>query len=214
MAKLRSFLNRLTSPFLKLIDHIVPPEQWRLPVMLVVGVLCGLGLLVLRIANATSYLSDKPEACMNCHVMAPQYATWQRGSHGRVTVCNDCHVPHDNVVRKFGFKANDGLRHSFMFTFRLEPQVIHVKEAGIEVIQENCIRCHVKLVQQSSLVEITGENRMHGAGKLCWECHRETPHGKVNSLASVPYARVPQPSSIIPEWIEALTIRTTTPNEK
>lgn len=197
----KHFLS-LGRPFLKLLDLIVPPEQWKLPVLLVVGVLCGLGLVIFRTSNAASYLSDEPAACMNCHVMAPQYATWQRGSHGRVTVCNDCHVPQNNVIRKFAFKASDGLRHSFMFTFRLEPQVIHVKEAGITVLQENCIRCHATLVNQGSLVEVTGENAAHGAGKLCWECHRETPHGRVNSLASVPYARVPRLSPVLPPWIE------------
>jgi cytochrome c nitrite reductase small subunit len=200
-------LQMLGRPFLKLLDHIVPPEQWKLPVLLVGGILCGLGLVILHTSNATSYLSDEPTACMNCHVMAPQYATWQRGSHGRVTVCNDCHVPHNNVFRKFAFKASDGLRHSFMFTFRLEPQVIHVKEAGITVLQENCIRCHANLINQGSLVEVTAERASHGAGKLCWDCHRETPHGRVNSLASVPYARVPRLSSVLPAWIEALTSR-------
>ena len=200
---MKKYLLILGRPFLKLLDFVVPPEQWKLPVLLVVGVLCGLGLVILRTSNAASYLSDEPAACMNCHVMAPQYATWQRGSHGRFTVCNDCHVPQNNVIRKFAFKANDGLRHSFMFTFRLEPQVIHVKEAGITVLQENCIRCHANLVNQGSLVEVTGDNASHGAGKLCWECHRETPHGRVNSLASVPYARVPRLSPVLPPWIEA-----------
>ncbi len=199
MKKLITFILR---PFLWIIDRIVPPEQWKLPVLLVLGFLVGLGFLVLHIANATSYLSDRPEACMNCHVMAPQYATWQRGSHGRFTVCNDCHVPQDNVIRQLAFKASDGMRHSLMFTFRLEPQVIHVKEAGIAVLQENCIRCHTSLVQQSSLVETTFDLVKHGKGKLCWECHRETPHGRVNSLAAVPYARVPQPSPIVPPWID------------
>lgn len=192
-------------PLRKILHLIIPPHEWRLPVLFVLAVLCGLGVLILRIANATSYLSDQPEACINCHVMAPQFATWQRGSHGRATVCNDCHVPHDNIFRKFGFKANDGLRHSLMFTFRLEPQVIHVKDAGITVIQENCIRCHLQLVNNNSLAGVTGENQKHGEGKLCWECHRETPHGRVGSLASVPYARVPMPSSVLPPWIDEFT---------
>jgi cytochrome c nitrite reductase small subunit len=38
--------------------------------------------------------------------------------------------------------------------------------------------------------------------RLCWECHRETPHGRVNSLSSVPYARVPLPESPVPDWIK------------
>lgn len=179
-----------------------PPQQWRIPVFILTGILIGLGFLTLYVGNATSYLSDDPRACMNCHVMAPQFATWERGSHARVAVCNDCHVPHDNIISKFVFKAMDGTRHSFMFTFRLEPQVIHIKHAGLNVVQENCKRCHEQLVDKVAIKNVTGENTKHGEGRLCWECHRETPHGRVNSLSSVPYARVPIPSSITPEWMK------------
>lgn len=179
-----------------------PPDEWRLLVNLLLAVFIGIGCLAVYISNAPSYLSDRPETCMNCHVMAPQFATWQRSSHARVTVCNDCHVPHDNFFRKYAFKAQDGLRHATMFTLRLEPQVIHIKEAGVKVVQENCIRCHSSLVNEVSAHKVTGDNYLKGEGRLCWQCHRETPHGRVNSLASVPYARVPRLSSVIPQWIE------------
>jgi cytochrome c nitrite reductase small subunit len=190
--------------FIRLIRFFLPPDRWQLPVVILLGIFFGLSLLILTISNALSYASDKPEACMNCHVMVAEYATWQRGSHGRNTVCNDCHVPHDNFIHEYAFHANDGLRHSFMFTFRLEPQVIHVKEAGISVIQQNCIRCHTHQIDRIAISLVTGENRIHGSGKLCWECHRETPHGRVNSLASVPYARVPRLTPVLPKWIEDL----------
>ena len=88
---------------LKIIHSFIPPPQWRIAVFFSLGVLAGLLFLVLHLAKATSYLSDKPETCVNCHVMAPQYATWQNGSHGRVTVCNDCHVPQDNFIKKYFF---------------------------------------------------------------------------------------------------------------
>ncbi|MFA6455504.1 MAG: cytochrome c nitrite reductase small subunit [Bacteroidota bacterium] len=185
-----------------LFKALVPPRQWRLPVVIAVGALSGLGFLTLYVGNATSYLSDDPRACMNCHVMAPQFATWERSSHARVTVCNDCHVPHNNVFNKYLFKAMDGTRHSFMFTFRMEPQVIHIHDAGTAVVQQNCIRCHSSLTQNVKERFVTLNEQQHGGGKLCWECHRETPHGRVNSLASVPYARVPIPSTVTPEWMK------------
>ncbi len=194
-------MNPNPGPLRRLLAALHPPRQWRVPVIIAIGTLLGAGGVVLHIANATSYLSDRPEACMNCHVMAPQFATWQRGSHGRVTICNDCHVPHDNVFRKYAFKATDGLRHSTMFTFRMEPQVIHVKEAGINVIQENCVRCHIHVVQNAAALQVSGSAVRHGEGKYCWDCHRETPHGRVNSLASVPNARVPELSSVMPAWM-------------
>ena len=185
----------------RIIDFFIPPPEWRLPVLLLAGILAGLGAFVLYVSNAVSYLSDDPRACVNCHVMAPQYATWQRGSHGRGTTCNDCHVPHDNVLRTYMFKAGDGLRHATMFTLRLEPQVIRIKEAGISVVQENCIRCHDDLVHRVSSGSLTAMHAAAGEGLLCWDCHREVPHGTVNSLASTPHARVPVLQPVTPGWL-------------
>ena len=185
----------------KIRNFFRPPKEWRIAVFVACGMLVGFGALAIHVGNATSYLSDDPKACMNCHVMAPQFATWERSSHARVTVCNDCHVPHNNAVSKYLFKAMDGTRHSFMFTFRMEPQVIRIHEAGAAVVQENCIRCHTHQTQNVKEKFVTVDEVNHGGGKLCWDCHRETPHGRVNSLSSVPDARVPIPSSIIPEWL-------------
>ncbi|MBE0643881.1 MAG: cytochrome c nitrite reductase small subunit [Bacteroidetes bacterium] len=185
----------------RIIHYFIPPPEWRLPVFLVLGVLGGLGMFVLYISNAVSYLSNDPRACVNCHVMVPQYATWERGSHGRATTCNDCHVPHDNIIRTYAFKASDGLRHATMFTLRMEPQVIQIKDAGVAVVQENCIRCHSDLVHEVSSGSLTAMNARAGEGLLCWQCHREVPHGRVNSLASTPYARVPRLGPIAPEWL-------------
>ncbi|MGE5681532.1 MAG: cytochrome c nitrite reductase small subunit [Bacillota bacterium] len=185
---------------------LTPPNQWKVPVIFAVGVLFGLILLILRISNATSYLSDDPRACINCHVMTTEYASWQRSSHARVATCNDCHVPHGNFVSKYLFKASDGLRHATMFTFRLEPQVIRIKEAGTNVVQENCKRCHEHQVDQSYLSRpINLKEKMAGVGRFCWDCHREVPHGRVRSLSAYPYARVPQLEPVIPEWLEQFT---------
>ncbi|MEW6702373.1 MAG: cytochrome c nitrite reductase small subunit [Bacteroidota bacterium] len=128
--------------FMKIITHLIPPLQWRFPVIVLFGIFAGLGFYLLHISNAVSYLSDDPKMCVNCHVMNPQYATWERGSHGRSVTCNDCHVPQNNFISKYLFKANDGLRHAAYFTLRWEPQVIRIKEDGKRAVQDNCIRCH------------------------------------------------------------------------
>lgn len=100
------------------------------------GIGIGFILLSLHLGRATSYLSNNPSACVNCHVMAPYYATWERGSHGKVATCNDCHIPHDNIINSYLSKVSDGMRHSYVFTFRLEPQVIRIKLAGKNVVQQ------------------------------------------------------------------------------
>lgn len=174
---------------------IIPPRRWLLPVILAAGVFSGLGVFTLYVSNAFSYLSDDPRTCINCHIMAPEYSTWSRSSHARVTKCNDCHVPQDNIFSHYWFKANDGLRHSFIFTFRLEPQAIKIKEAGQRVVNQNCRRCHENLIQETNI---------HGqlTNRHCWECHRETPHGRVKSLSAIPYAQVPLLESPVPEWLK------------
>lgn len=187
----------------RLIYHILPPDKWKFPVIILLGIFIGLALTVLKISNAVSYLSDDPKACVNCHIMSPQYATWERGSHGRVTVCNDCHVPQDNFVNKYYFKAKDGLRHATMFTFRLEPQVIQIKEAGKKAVQENCIRCHTDLIHPVSVRAISNKMIINKEETYCWDCHRETPHGRVNSLSSAPYALVPKLTPILPDWLRS-----------
>lgn len=185
----------------RFVAAISPPVNWRVPVIVTLGIFCGTGLLVFRLSNAVSYLSDEPRTCVNCHVMASQFSTWQHSSHTRVATCTDCHVPHDNVFRKYAFKAADGIRHAYVFTFRLEPQVIQIKDAGKAAVQENCIRCHNALVDRVSIRKISAEGAHRDEGHLCWGCHRETPHGRVNSLASAPYARVPRKTPAMPEWI-------------
>ena len=176
--------------------------KYRVVMIILLGLMIGLGLTTFRLSNAIAYLSDKPEACINCHVMTPQYTTWLHSSHRERASCNDCHVPHDNIFKKFWFKANDGLRHAYMFTFRLEPQVIKINDAGKEVMQDNCIRCHERQVSSASIINIDLNKHKQGEGHLCWDCHREVPHGRVHSQASTPFSRVPPLNQALPDWMK------------
>jgi len=152
-----------------------------------------------------SYLGDHPSACVNCHIMAPYYATWFHGSHARSTTCNDCHVPQDNFIKKWSFKGTDGLKHLAAFVSYSEPQVIRAHDASAKVIMNNCIRCHEQLN-----TEFVSAGRMNymmakkSEGKACWDCHRETGHGTGNSLSSAPDALVPHPESPVPVWLQKI----------
>lgn len=178
-----------------------PPQKWRVAVIILLGFAIGSILFIFYVSNAYSYLSDNPKTCMNCHVMAPQFATWEHSSHKSVTNCNDCHVPHNNLFNKYIFKAKDGLRHATIFTLRHEPQVIRILDNGKQVVHNNCIRCHQTLIHDFKMQAIDSRFNQSREDRHCWDCHRETPHGKVNSLSSVPYARVPVPGSVVPDWL-------------
>lgn len=187
-----------------MIQKFHPPKIWKVPVIIALGIFAGLFALTIYISKAHSYLSDDPKTCVNCHLMAPQYATWNHSSHREVTNCNDCHVPHNNVFNKYFFKAKDGLRHATIFTLRREPQVIFIKEEGAEVVHQNCIRCHSNQLMDAKQKGCIANYEEHRTSRKCWDCHREVPHGRVNSLSSTPHARVPLPESPVPDWIKNL----------
>jgi cytochrome c nitrite reductase small subunit len=185
-----------------ILKAILPPCEWHLPVAIVAGALFGLVLFLFYISNAGSYLSNDPKTCINCHVMNYEYITWFHSSHREKASCNDCHVPHDNVFNTYFFKAKDGLRHATVFTLRQEPQVIRIKEEGAKVVQENCIRCHNELITDRKILSYTKAfDHFRTEGRQCWECHREVPHGRLNSLSAAPNALIPETKNPIPEWI-------------
>lgn len=187
---------------------IMPPKSWQLPAIIAIGALIGLGFYTLKLSNAASYLSDDPQACVNCHVMTPQYITWNKSSHREVASCNDCHVPHDNIFNQYYFKAKDGLYHASIFTLRAEPQVIQAKPASMEVIQNNCIRCHIDQVTHPRLNAFVENHTENRTGRSCWDCHKEVPHGKVKSLSSVGNQIEPlefyedAEETIVPAWLQ------------
>jgi cytochrome c nitrite reductase small subunit len=160
---------------------------WRLPAYLALGVAAGMGVFVFHVSRAASYLSDAPETCMNCHVMTTQYVTWQHSSHARVTTCNDCHVPHTSLAAQYAFKAKDGMWHATVFTMRWEPQVIRISPGAVPVVEDNCRRCHARVIEDVSLAV-----HRPGGDVRCWNCHREVPHGAVRSLSATPGVFQPQ----------------------
>ena len=182
--------------------YLLPSYGARVVAVCIAGAFVGLSAYLVYASRAYSYLSDDPSVCTNCHVMGPYYDTWQHSSHQRVATCNDCHVPHTSPLSKYFFKAKDGLRHSYVFTMRGEPMAMKAIAESQEVIYGNCVRCHSQLNQ--TLVKtgrLTPHDLTRGAGKACWDCHRDVPHGGVNSLASTPNALVPYPKSAVPAWL-------------
>ena len=72
------------------------------------GILAGVGGYTFVYAEGLSYMSSDPKVCANCHIMQPQYDSWQKSSHHAVAGCVDCHLPHD-FVGKYVAKARERL---------------------------------------------------------------------------------------------------------
>jgi len=184
---------------------ILSSRKRKIIAIIIGGVICGLGGYAAYASRFASYLSDDSATCTNCHIMAPYYATWNHSSHGRNTTCNDCHVPHENAVRKWWFKGMDGIRHAAVFTMRGEPQVIQANDKSASVIMNNCVRCHEQLnTEFVKTGKVSYQMVKMGEGKACWDCHKETAHGKIG-LSSTPNNLVPYPQSIVPDWLKKLT---------
>jgi cytochrome c nitrite reductase small subunit len=136
---------------------------------LAVGLLLGVGGYTFIYARGYSYLTNDPEACVNCHVMQEQYSGWVTSSHRAVAVCNDCHAPHD-VVGKYVTKARNGFWHSFYFTTGGFPDPIRITPPNARVTEEACRSCHDPIVQAI-------DPAPHSDRSLtCVSCHRSVGH--------------------------------------
>ena len=169
------------------------------------GIIAGLLVYIVYMSRAVSYASDDPGACVNCHIMASSYQSWQRSSHANWATCNDCHVPQHNFVAKYAFKAKDGLYHAAVFTAKAEPDVIRPRDASYEVIMQNCIRCHTQLNTEfvkTGMVKYA--DTKNGSAMACWDCHRDVPPTKISNITSSPNAIVPFPKSPVPQWLNDL----------
>lgn len=188
------------------IINIILPSYWlKVGAIILLGVFTGVIFLFMYMLRAQSYLANDPSACMNCHVMAPYYATWNHSSHSRDATCNDCHVPHQNFVKYWMFKGTDGMHHVYKFLTFQERDAIIASDGTREVIMGNCVRCHSQLTQE--FVKDGRSDYMMtkvGEGKACWDCHRMTPHTQGRSLSSTPAADVPYPDSPSPEWLRKI----------
>src|SRR5512134_1668299 len=97
-----------------------------------IGVALGVSGFTFVYAKGGSYLTDRPEACANCHIMQEQFTGWIASSHRSAAVCNDCHTP-KGFVSKYLNKFANGVRHSWAFTTGRFDEPIAIKFPNFEV---------------------------------------------------------------------------------
>jgi len=158
---------------------------WVLAVTL--GVSAGLGAYTFSYAKGLSYFGTDPRACTNCHIMEPEFAGWQKGSHHDAAVCIDCHLPHA-FISKYLTKAENGYRHGKLFTTQTFEEPITIKPAGLAILQSNCERCHADLVHDILRPEPVGAAA--AASEFpCIHCHWTVGHGERAGLGGPLSAR-------------------------
>lgn len=138
----------------------------------IVGIMLGLAVFTFTYAKGASYLSGDPQACINCHIMEDQYDGWIAGPHANVATCNDCHLPHDNVVAKYAVKAENGLMHGLKFTTGWHPENIVIRDMSLAITNDACLYCHGDLTDD---VRHPG-NYADGDEFSCVRCHSDVGH--------------------------------------
>ena len=135
------------------------------------GLAVGVGMYTFVYARGYSYMTDDPEACVNCHVMREQYSGWLKSSHRAVAVCNDCHTP-PGLVGKYTTKARNGFWHSYYFTTGWFEDNIHITPRGREVTEQACRKCHQEIVD--AIEGAQAETR--DSQTDCLRCHSSVGH--------------------------------------
>lgn len=147
-------------------------------VLLALVMVVGVGLYV---TDFTTYLGNNPSTCNNCHVMDAAYEGWYHGAHKNWATCSDCHTPHA-FVPKYLVKAESGYHHVSAFVLGNIPDAIRAKVKSRDIVQENCIRCHLQTVENIA------DGQMD-AGRYCFECHRTVAHSE-RGISILPYQHV------------------------
>jgi cytochrome c nitrite reductase small subunit len=140
-----------------------------LALSIVLGMLVGLGAFTFGYGEGASYLSNNPEACINCHVMQDHYDAWLNSSHRHVATCNDCHLSH-HPIGKWVVKGDNGFFHSLAFTTGVYPDPIRIKPRNARVAQNSCVHCHSDFVH-NMLPEEPGGDMLS-----CVHCHSDVGH--------------------------------------
>jgi cytochrome c nitrite reductase small subunit len=136
-----------------------------------VGAFIGVGVFTFGYGGGTTYFSNDPSACANCHIMQGHYDAWQASSHKHVATCNDCHLsPHP--IGQWITKADNGFFHSLAFTTGDFHEPIQIKPRNRRVTQSACLHCHGEFVHNMLPAQ-------HGGDMLnCVHCHREVGHNQ------------------------------------
>jgi cytochrome c nitrite reductase small subunit len=123
------------------------------------------GAFVIPGINAALSATDGAAFCATCHAMSEAAWTHRQGAHNE-QVCNECHIPHDNIANMLAFKARIGINDIVVNTFLDVADNIEAHPDMKDVIKSNCVRCHYATVREVNM----------DVKAYCTDCHRSVPH--------------------------------------
>lgn len=135
------------------------------------------GVFLLVFYGALGIISQ-PFVCSGCHMMNPEYYTWQASSHGRAGVkCRECHIPPGPVnFVKYNFLGLKNVYSAFTGSFVSPVKMLKTTPDSA------CQKCHdqtEKTVTSKGML-IVSHDRHNSEGVHCGKCHRGVAHGLIN----------------------------------
>lgn len=140
--------------------------------------IAGLSVFIVVSFIGATYATSLPKFCAFCHIMKPEYATWEASSHSQIA-CVDCHVDPG---------MGNALKHKVVAAKELYMYVTKTYQLPIQATEDipdsRCLKCHSlkRKVSPSSDLYIPHEKH-YKAGIACVKCHQGVAHGKISERA-------------------------------
>ncbi len=168
-------------------DKKTKKSFWIILFLVGCGVLVGF-VLSLGFAQVVEDTSDA-KFCTKCHTMNPMADAYYGSVHGGKNgsgfeaECNDCHLPHNNVLSYLYHKAKIGF-HDVKVQFLGDLESIDWeskrKHAKDYVFDSGCLSCHVNL-KDATMATPKGfmahrDYFLKFTDKKCVQCHENVGH--------------------------------------
>jgi cytochrome c nitrite reductase small subunit len=134
--------------------------------LLTYGIIAG--VVISLLLGAAYQISSDSRFCTSCHSMKLAQTRLQT-THHRQFACIECHMPDTNIASRVIYKTRAGMNDLKSEFFRDYPAGIELSEAGSEIINQNCLRCHTSTIAKTPMSENGGN---------CLKCHRFVVHGR------------------------------------
>ncbi len=129
--------------------------------------------LIVAVAGAIR-VTMYPSFCGKCHVMAPEYVTWEASSHVRVA-CTDCHIQPglgNLIIHKIS-----ALKELLMYATNTYEVPIKMSS---KLPDEVCTQCHSTFREYTPSGDLIIPHERHAAKQVrCVECHSGVAHGNI-----------------------------------
>lgn len=141
----------------------------------IIILLFGTGAFIL-VSYGILEQTSRPSICSKCHMMKPEYYTWQASSHKKIE-CITCHIP-PGFQNFFKYRLKSFKEIYFAVTSSYASPIVNLSP----VADEACNRCHN---MSNRYVSPTGDliipHDVHARKKVsCSKCHGGVAHAGIS----------------------------------